>query len=86
MWKNLANPLLAAALLIALGACRADRDAADQIDPSPNPTIEQAPAMPTPPVGVPAVGTQEAVDRMDPDTLPQQQFDADTMPQMPRVP
>jgi hypothetical protein len=56
------STLIATALLLALGACRADREAAEPIDIRPDPRIEQAPAYPTPPGEVP-MGLQ-------PDTTP----------------
>jgi hypothetical protein len=57
---------------VGLGACRADRDAAEPIDMSPDPRIEAAPAYPTPPGEVP-IGLQ-------PDTGPQPTVDLDTLP------
>ncbi len=86
MWKNGIFSFLAAALVLSVGACRADEEAAQQMDPSPHPTIEQAPATPTPPVGVPPVGTPGAVERLDPDTLPRDTMVIDTPGAMPRVP
>jgi hypothetical protein len=38
---------------VALAACPADRQAAEPVDASPDPRIEQAPAYPTPPGEVP---------------------------------
>jgi hypothetical protein len=43
----------------ALAACPADRQAAEPVDASPDPRIEQAPAVPTPPGEVP-MGQQPA--------------------------
>ncbi len=86
MLKNTAISLLSAVLLVvAVGACEADRDAAEDIDPAPNPTIEAAPAMPTPPVGVPMPGTPEAAEqaRQEADTLRQDTLMRDTLPRRP---
>lgn len=85
MLKRFASSLLAAALLVGVGACEADRDAAEQIDPAPNPTIEAAPATPTPPVGVPVPGTPEAAEqaRQEGDTLRQDTLGRDTLPRRP---
>jgi hypothetical protein len=86
MLKKFASSLLAAALLVAVGACEADREGAQQMDPAPNPAIEAAPAMPTPPVGVPMPGTPEAAEqaRQEGDTLRQDTLRRDTVPR--RVP
>ncbi len=89
MLKKSAFSLLTAALLVAVGACEADRDAAEEIDPAPNPAIEAAPATPTPPMGVPRVGTEDAAARarMEGDTLPPEDtVNLDTAPRLPRVP
>lgn len=61
--------LVPAALAIGLGACRADREAGNprediQVDMRPDPRIQQAPAMPTPPVGVP-IGLEPDTTRGD---------------------
>jgi len=62
------------AIVVAIGACRADRDAAEPVDMRPDPRIEQAPAYPTPPGEVPT-GMQPA-----PAGQPGTMAPADTLP------
>lgn len=70
---------VAAVLAIITTGCPADRQALDPpggepVDLSPDPRIEQAPAMPTPPGEVP-IGLQP-----HPDTAPRDTVDLDTIP------
>lgn len=60
-----------AASALLLVACPADRQAAEQIDITPDPRIEAAPAYPMPPGEVP-IG-------LEPDTTPRPQVDLDTV-------
>lgn len=90
MSRNRIFSLLTLALLVGAAGCEADREAAEQVDPSPNPAIEQAPAMPTPPVGVPPVGSPEAAararaagDTLRQDTLRLDTLGRDTAPRRP---
>lgn len=78
MRKTLLFLLVPAALATGLGACRADREAGNpredvQVDMSPDPRIEQAPAVPTPPRGVPT--------GLEPDTTPGDTVRLDTIGQ-----
>ncbi len=86
MEKRLILSFFAIGLLIGTAACRADREAAEQVDPSPNPAIEQAPAHPIPPIGVPPVGTEEAAARIEGDTIPADTLRLDTLPRSPGRP
>jgi hypothetical protein len=54
--------------VLVLAACPADRQAAEPVDMSPDPRIEQAPAYPTPPGEVP-MGVQPDTPGMGADTL-----------------
>lgn len=54
------------ALLLAAG-CRADREAAETV-PETDPRIEEAPATPLPPMGVPT-GAETVPDTAPPDTV-----------------
>ena len=65
-----ALPLVAAALLIA-SACQADREATEGVPLDENPVIEEAPAAPIPPVGIP-VGRA-------PDTTAEETVNLDTI-------
>jgi hypothetical protein len=74
MMPSMRTTILAAVAALALAGCRADREAAEPVDMSPDPRIQQAPAYPTPPGEVPT-GVQPAEPGQPGGTVP-----ADTLP------
>jgi hypothetical protein len=70
MRNTIALPLVAATLLL-VSACQADREATEGVPLDKNPVIEEAPAAPIPPVGIP-VGRA-------PDTTAASTVDLDTI-------